>query len=851
MNRKANLLLLCLIMLVLGGGVFLLLRRGEGGAGEGAGPLSPEPAATAGSSSTEPGPASRTTQDPAGVQREAVAAATKQVGDPEYAAALCGFTGRVLTPAKEPAPKKTVRVYRFDPATVFHEGLAFFGETTMDPRVDVGEGRTGDDGRFTIEGAYPRSTYALVADAAGEVPTFQIIDRSPGAGETCDVGDIVLRNAATLTGTVVDGEGKPVEGALVRALDLPGAVLAAVPVERIDPKGALLFRTLPDSREAGKAVFEFPEWIQRRYEELPIPKATTDGEGKFTVTGVDGGVNCVMVTKPNKSSWVKPAVPVKAGQKKDLGTIKLDEGELVQGRVVDANGKPVVAAEVLLAQTSSLGPVDFALRAAPSDGEGRFSCVGFKPGQVTAAARRSAKDPWTLADPVQVSADVVVRLPALAALTVRATSKQRLPLEGLKIRLYPSKADVPWAILGLLRPIDLAGRLEALEAGVIKVHDVPAGAYRIVADAKGHATAMTLSEVVGEAQATIELVPHATLKVFVSDSGGQPIRRAAVHYTSDRRTRDNMPVHGGTTGDDGVAMVQVPAGGDEIALSADHPRYSKTNKTIKLPAAEVRIVLEAPGSLDGILTAKGQVPELGKYWISVMRRSWDEPGGRAGLPDMGRLAAPDAEGKFKMSGLAPGKYMVNAEPSQSGVHSVGAFYSGMMSVRGWREPCTVMIVSGQTATVTIDTERQEPVVGPSARITGSVLLNGRPPEGLMVQGWSKRSLSATVDAAGRFDLGQVDEGQVTLQLMPAGQRDWRNQLWSSSFKLEANKDKELRIDLQVARCRAWSTAPTACPRPAPASRATCSPAPRARASPPRNRASRRRPAPTGGSRSRT
>ena len=62
------------------------------------------------------------------------------------------------------------------------------------------------------------------------------------AGEGVDLGDIVLETLGVITGEVVDADGAPVGGALVRAVDLPGAALsmfpAAWPMKMVAPCSA-------------------------------------------------------------------------------------------------------------------------------------------------------------------------------------------------------------------------------------------------------------------------------------------------------------------------------------------------------------------------------------------------------------------------------------------------------------------------------------------------------------------------------------------------------------------------------------------------------------------------------------
>jgi hypothetical protein len=286
----------------------------------------------------------------ASVDRTAVQPTGSQAADPEYAAALASFTGRVVTHDKQPAADRKVLIWRFDPGSIAIEGLRPDAEQILEPEIDAGEATTGADGRFTIRGAWPRAIYLLVAAAGADDQTHQIVERSPGPGETVDLGDIELEWAATVTGVVVRGNGEPAKGAYVRAVDVPGLVTGVVRFEYFVPGESAI---VGEGKET--VVVALPAWLEKRLERLPLAATRTDEEGKFRLGGVRPGANLFTVTAEGALGFVNPALRVKAGQQKDLGTIRLTEGETVQGRVVDSKGKPIAGAEVLVAPKAVAG----------------------------------------------------------------------------------------------------------------------------------------------------------------------------------------------------------------------------------------------------------------------------------------------------------------------------------------------------------------------------------------------------------------------------------------------------------------------------------------------------------------
>src|SRR5262245_40312867 len=113
MHRQATLLLVLFALLLLGGGVFWLLHHGDSGVAEGAGPAeagqggAAAPVLHAAGADSRPGA-------PAVPAREEMVRDEDPAIDPDYRASLCGFTGRVLTPARVPAGGRSVKLYRFD-----------------------------------------------------------------------------------------------------------------------------------------------------------------------------------------------------------------------------------------------------------------------------------------------------------------------------------------------------------------------------------------------------------------------------------------------------------------------------------------------------------------------------------------------------------------------------------------------------------------------------------------------------------------------------------------------------------------------------------------------------------------
>jgi uncharacterized GH25 family protein len=795
MDKAGKLAILAVLLVVLGAlGVFFL------DPGNAKAPIAPP---AAGLAETAPPPAelvrgesgARGTPTEAHGARVAMDLPEPETGLPEsYRETLVGFRGRVVHHDATPAPDHRVLLYRFDLQSVIGADVSLFSEALFRPDLDAGDTRTDAEGRFEIRGVFPRGFFLVHAGVGSANPTAKIVQRSPGPGEMVDLGDIVLKNGAVLTGQVVDPDGKPIAGALVRATDIPGQALSFVPLERFDPQGAVII-----TQGDRTVVMEMPEWAKLRFDQLPIAKATTGDDGRFRITGVDPGDNAVLVTATGRNSHVNPRVKLAPGEERDLGQIDLDAGEEVYGRVVDEQGKPIAGAEVLIGQGTALAPVALASHHGPSDAKGEFSATGFKAGKVVGAARRSARDPWVVSEPQPAGRDLVITLASRHSLTLRLTSSAGLAIGEPQLRLIPGRAEqgaVDMGLWGLRRNVQLAERLKKLDDARVRIEDLDRGHYTLLVRATGHGTAMVDIELNGDIEQAVQLHAQKVFEVVVTDARNAPVADAAVYVQAQgpHPRVPNLPLHCGVTDKKGRLQVD-QAASDELSISAAHPKWGRVHDRITLPQREVRLRFEDPGSLEGTLTENGAVPELGKWTILIEPRH-----GGAAVPQLPRFALPDASGQFQAAGLEPGEYVIVPTHSLDAVASPGGLVQTMFQARFAAQNDTrVQITANAVARVTLDTVKPpESVDGPSAQITGTAMINGRPAVGMVVTGWGGRRVMATVADNGTFDAGRVKQGHVNLQLMdPNNQSLGQRQLWSKSMQVKADENIVVDIDLNL------------------------------------------------------
>ncbi len=735
------------------------------------------------------------------VAAPAAAAAGSAAGDlhadPVYRAGLCGFYGRVVDHAGAPVPALRVSVFRFAPDSLTPELVEGAEAAPFDVDIDAGETETGEDGRFELADIVPQGFYAVTAGVGAEVSKTVFLDQTPGPGQRVDVGDIVLDNTGVIVGRVVDDDGVGIAGAIVRALELPAVASAFVPVERLHPEAVVIV-----DEASQRAVFEVPRWVQHRFEQLPIPTVLSGPDGAFRLTGVPAGTPMVVASVRARLGHVLQRVKIEAETERDVGELRLREGDEAWGRVLDTRGEPVVGAEVVVGQVLSVGPVAVGERAEPTNENGEFSLTGFRGGKVLAAARRGPGEAWTIGEAAPVARDLIIRLPAAHSLTVRVTDAAGDPIESARVRLLAgalatSGDDALEAYrFGVLPEVPLDERATLLSDGVLRIDDLAAGPYLVFASAVGREAAFETVELDGDRTQSLRLDDAVRCRVEVVDRRGEPVRNAAIYAESkDSEAAPDMPQRRGRTDASGSLAVGDLAAG-EVELHAHHPAYGWVGAEATLPAAEVvRLVFDDPGAVRGTVTDSGRPPQIGE-WMVVLAPEWSEGGNDVALP---RLAAPDADGAFVVTGVQPGKYHVMAVPSVRSVSSLGSLMEMMMLSRMNSSPRieSVDVTAGAESTVQLDVAEEPTVIdGPSANVSGTITINGEPGADLIVTTWGGGRSAATADANGFFDLGPQPAGTVHLRVTdPSAGVDFGDGIYQREIELAESNDQHVLIQL--------------------------------------------------------
>ena len=566
------------------------------------------------------------------------------------------------------------------------------------------------EGSFRLAGLRPGASYRLSAArdgyATAEVEAEAAPPAAPGPGLR-----LVLRPGRAAFGFVRDLDERPLSGVEVR----------------LRPAGAGP-RSIGVPAPSEETVPQDDPWlavtgVEGRFETRDVPARRLD------VTARGRGLAPLTVRGLELPPGLRPV---------DLGTLYLEPGARVEGRVLDPDGAPLAGAEIWSASSSGRPPVLAFDRPAPpaalSDAAGRFAVEDLAPGlAVDLWVGRDGFLPAVLTGIEAPSArPIEVELRRAATLAGRVVDADGRAIEGAEVSARIEAAGAEPPVSGTAAAVtDGAGRFE--------LADVAPGRLRVDAFAEGFqaSSEQTFGLAAGERleQAVFVLERGAALEGWVSDHRGDPVAGARV--LSGR--------HGASTDADGAyRLAGLPPGSARVEVR--HEAYNRLERTVEIEPGSQRADFELIGGHavagrvidDSGLPVEGAVLELdGRLEPSL------EP----------RLYTRDSagDGGFHWPGVANGRYRLLARKA------------GYVTAR-------------LDAEVEIDgagVEDLELRLGTGATISGRVLgLSFEELAGVAVQARrGDRRLTGSVDYEGRYRVVDAGAGDwLVIARLPGGGR---------------------------------------------------------------------------------
>jgi len=583
------------------------------------------------------------------------------------------------------------------------------------------------DGTFFVSGVAAGHTYRLHAEANSYAPGTISIPAAP-AGSTRDPVRVVLTRGRLVQGAITDTRGTPIAGAEV----------ALLPVAVTGTGG-------------------YSQNIAARR------TSTTDARGGFEFAGTPPGRHELTASHPEHVSVRAVAFEVPSGEgTKDVGTLTLDLGAVIEGVVRDFQRRPVGGAQVKIHQNNidHRRPHDPEIRTAPTETDGTFRIAGLRaePADLVVEAEGYERFEMAAVRP-QAGGLIEVQLGEGARLVGRVLDADGEGVANtyiwLRLDHNPGLSRTAWstALPGHQTTTDGAGRFrfEALGAGP---WTVDLGGEQLAEDVG--AIRLRPGE---EREIELRLRAQGRLTGVITDSYGEPVAGAEVFVQPlDPAGQVTRTYQGARTDASGAyEAYRVPSGRARVA--ARHPDYREgvVEVVIERGTNEVDLKLQPGWEISGTVTSAAGAPlpfvRVKAYQVEPPA-SLDElaNGRRQSVRRIPLEAVTDQSGNYRIGGLDDGRYNLRAHAD--GYARDG---SGRFPVR----------VQGRSV-ADIDF-----VLHPGITLRGVV--TGRAPEafaGISVWAARERLLGGmtTPDLEGRFQIDDLGPGIWTVS---AAERDGR------------------------------------------------------------------------------
>lgn len=537
------------------------------------------------------------------------------------------------------------------------DGTALPGVLVRAEPARGGEGATSDgetdgEGAFLLSGL-PAGAYGVVAEAAG----FAHARASATAGGP--PVEIVMDAGGTISGRVVDAEGRPVEGATVHG----------------------------EAAETGSATDRSFVW------------GTTgeEGGGRFTIRDAAPSTYVLRVRASGMGEASLTGVKVVAGRTTDVGTVTLARSGTVTGMVVDADGQGVPGATVLVVRDATVRYSDDPK--GQTDTSGAFEVRGVRPGRVDVTVSHPAyvggRASGVDVDVEKETTPVRIVLTRGGRIEGRARHRDGRPFDDGRVSVYPIAGG--GGFTGEPTP--------TLPDGSFALDHVPAGRVNVVLMTRvpshpqvGGSPGMTI--LAGVASREVEVregettaIDMATREVVVSGHvtrGGQGLAAVVVSVTGGDTgvvsalmgmTSSALPPPQGppplaatTREDGGYELLAFAPGPSYVQMRA--PEQTYPGREVEVPDVErYELDLEVgEAAVSGVVVDKDSAAPVPEAQLLLR-----EPGSE-GRPKGGGSSGPD--GRFSFA-AETGDYVLEAHaPSHRPARlpiSVGS--SGLSDVR--------------------------------------------------------------------------------------------------------------------------------------------------------------------------
>ena len=594
-------------------------------------------------------------------------------------------TPNAMTATDEVPAQATVRARCVD-----ENGRAIAGVRLLRSGNGQPLAQSGADGRIDVTfelGDPQQGTVSL--DFVADFHVHYALVRGMRRGETCELGDVLMNFGGRIRGRVVDEEGKPHSMVHLESL-----------------------RTHTEGPEAGRGT--------------ESSKARAAADGSFVLDGVPPGPTLVSARAPGYASVMSERLEVIAGQELTGVVIRLTKRtqELKAGvlvRVLTPTGEPVPEAQLFTQVSHGFGGGQVTT-STDAKGEDFVRC-GPDATLVLRAFDSDGRYGAAYAFDVPGNAGTVeLRLEEAAPCTLLVVDESGAPVENFAWQLldqlqYCSHKTglISKDANGLMRdslgfatrrnrPSALSKNRGAHAGGRVELH-APKLPFVVQVDAESCALAQAGPFGAGtkpnEIRVALKRLPGIRGRVLAGDSplAGAWVRlyRAAggeeVLLVSEFQSRVEAGTLAETTSaDDGSFTLPLREAGEFFVLAGRDGLGEAESARLQLApqsgANGIDLVLLPTGTIEGRFVG-GQGDELADRIVGASRG--------IGAP---LSARSDAQGRFRLEGLTPGKWLLR--PFDHEVDTRGSSSGGGIGAPDPEQPCNCIVNPGQSTHFEID-----------------------------------------------------------------------------------------------------------------------------------------------------
>ncbi len=426
-------------------------------------------------------------------------------------------------------------------------GAASFGM----PRSDA---ETADDGSFLFDGLEP-GRGGLTASAPGR-RTVRNQGIVLGAGESQLEHELRLEPGATITGTVRDAEGTPLEG--VRVL-------------------------IPDGHSSPAMIMMSGSGV------------LTNADGRFRLEGAAVGRRLLEAHAPGFRTG-KVELELAAGE--NVADFALERGAVISGRVLAPGGEPISGATVRV--LAGPGRPSFGLPSAQSDPQGRFRIDGLEPGTISVIAEAEGYAA-TQSPPIEAAGEV-----AGIDLVLERGARIVGELRGL------SFDQLGRVVVAATRSSSRLRGSASFE-GRYTIEGVGPGRWSVVAMIEGRVARGEVDVPAGvdEVQLDLEMVEGATLvgRVVVDGEPGAGMRISG--------SRDGAPGFFGATDPAGAFRFEgLAAGTYRVTVTEGLTMLASRDIAVEAPETTIDLTIR-PAAIAGVVVREMDGSPIGGASVSV------------------------------------------------------------------------------------------------------------------------------------------------------------------------------------------------------------------------------------------